>query len=81
LDDVVAAIIAAVDRRTQLSGETILLIGEAETLSYDEIQHLLGCLIHGEEFETREIPKSVAKAGSSPARTGFPTESAKTCSM
>lgn len=63
LDDVVAAIAAAVDRRTQLSGETTLLIGEPETLSYDEIQHLLGRLIHGEEFETREIPKAIAKAG------------------
>jgi nucleoside-diphosphate-sugar epimerase len=63
LDDVVAAITAAVDRRAELPGETIALIGESETLSYDEIQHLLGRHIHGEEFETREIPKAVAKAG------------------
>ncbi len=58
-----AAITAAVERRSQLSNETVLLIGEAVTLSYDEIQHLLGRLIHGEELETREIPKSVAKVG------------------
>ena len=63
LDDVVAAISAAVERRSQLAGETILLIGDAETMSYDEVQHLLGRLIHGEELETKEIPKSVAKAG------------------
>lgn len=63
LDDVVAAIAAAVERRTQLPGETILLIGEADTLSYDKIQHSLGRLIHGEELETREIPKAVAKVG------------------
>jgi len=63
LDDVVGAIAAAVERRSQLAGETSLLIGEAETLSYDELQHLLGRLIHGEELETKEIPKSLAKAG------------------
>jgi len=63
LDDVVSAIAAAVDRRIQLPPETILLIGELETLSYDEIQHALARLIHGEDLETREIPKGVAKAG------------------
>ena len=47
----------------QLSGESILLIGEAEALRYDEVQHLLGQLIHGEQWGTREIPKSLAKAG------------------
>jgi hypothetical protein len=31
--------------------------------SYDELQHTLGRLIHGEKWETREIPKSLAKAG------------------
>ncbi|MBY0507763.1 MAG: NAD(P)-dependent oxidoreductase [Bryobacteraceae bacterium] len=63
LDDVVSAIAAAIDRRTELSGVTVALIGEPETLSYDEIQHTLGRLIHDEEWETQEIPKSVAKAG------------------
>lgn len=63
LDDVVSAIATSIDRRTQLPAVTVALIGEPETLSYDEIQHTLGRLVHGEEWETREIPKSVAKAG------------------
>ena len=63
LDDVLTAISAAVDRRSQLPPETVVLIGEGETLSYDELQHSLGRLIHGEEWETTEIPKALAKAG------------------
>ena len=63
LEDVVSAIAAAVDRRSQLAPETIVLIGEPETLSYDEIQHTVGRFIHGEPWETTEIPKAIAKAG------------------
>jgi nucleoside-diphosphate-sugar epimerase len=32
-------------------------------LSYDELQRMLGRLIHSEGWETREIPKPMAKAG------------------
>ena len=63
LEDVVSAIRLAVDRRSQLPRQLVVLIGEPETLSYDEIQHTPGNLIHGEEWETHEIPKSVARAG------------------
>jgi nucleoside-diphosphate-sugar epimerase len=40
-----------------------LLLGEPETLSYDELQRTLGQLIHGEEWKTRQVPKAVAKTG------------------
>jgi nucleoside-diphosphate-sugar epimerase len=63
LDDLVDAIDRVVERRRRLPPETVLLIGEPETLSYDELQRTLGRLIHGEEWETRQIPKAVAKAG------------------
>ena len=63
LDDVVNAITRAIDRRAQLPAELALLIGERETLSYDELQREFGRLIHGEEWETREISKSLAKTG------------------
>src|SRR5262249_43860457 len=43
--------------------ELVLLLGEPETLSYDELQRAFGQLIHGEAWETREIPKALAKAG------------------
>jgi nucleoside-diphosphate-sugar epimerase len=63
LDDVIGAIWRAVDARQQLSDDLILLIGEEESLSYGEVQQLLGRLIHGEEWETYEIPKPLAKLG------------------
>ncbi len=63
LDDLVDAFVRVVERRAQLPPELPLLIGEPETLSYDELQRACGRLIHGEEWETREIPKPLAKAG------------------
>ncbi|HZW07757.1 MAG TPA: NAD(P)-dependent oxidoreductase [Phycisphaerales bacterium] len=64
LDDVVDAIWLAVARRADLPQDTTLLIGEPETLSYEELQQRLAWLIHGEEHrETTRIPKPVAKAG------------------
>lgn len=63
VDDVVAAIAATVARRDQLGSEEVFLIGEPETLSYDELQRAFGRLIHNEEWETRAIPKALAKAG------------------
>jgi nucleoside-diphosphate-sugar epimerase len=63
LDDTVDAIVRCVDRRASLPRDSIILIGEPETLSYAELQIALGQLIHGEGWETTEIPKPVAKAG------------------
>jgi nucleoside-diphosphate-sugar epimerase/uncharacterized membrane protein len=63
LEDVTAAFVALIDRRGKLPKETTLLVGEPETLSYDEVQRLLGRLLHSEEWETREISKSLAKTG------------------
>lgn len=63
LDDLVDAFARMVERRAQLPPELVLLAGEPETLSYDELQHGFGRLIHDEEWETREIPKALAKTG------------------
>jgi len=63
LDDVVEAFARTIERRRHVAPELTLLIGEPETLSYDELQHTLGRLLHGEPWETREIPKAVAKTG------------------
>ena len=62
-DDVVDAILLAFARRKELSPEVILLIGETESLSYDELQRAFGQLIHGVEWKTRAIPPLVAKTG------------------
>src|SRR5215213_821296 len=62
-DDVVDAILLAFARRKELPPEVILLIGETESLSYDELQRAFGQLIHGVEWKTRAIPPLVAKTG------------------
>jgi nucleoside-diphosphate-sugar epimerase len=62
-DDVVDAILLAFARRKELSPEVILLIGETESLSYDELQRAFGQLIHGVGWKTRAIPPLVAKTG------------------
>lgn len=63
VDDVVDAIELAVDRRARLGPEQVFLLGETEVLTYDELQHVLAKLIHGESWETREIPRWFAKVG------------------
>ena len=63
LDDVVDAIERAVERRTQLPPEVAILIGEPETLSYDELQHTFQRLIRDESWETQNVPGIIAKAG------------------
>jgi nucleoside-diphosphate-sugar epimerase len=63
LDDTLEAIRLAVEKRHELPPETTLLIGEPETLSYDALQRAFARLIHGEEWDTRQIPKSIAKTG------------------
>jgi nucleoside-diphosphate-sugar epimerase len=63
LDDVVEAIAKTVEHRQQLGPEDAFLIGEPETLSYDDLQRAFGRLIHDEEWETQSIPKALANAG------------------
>ena len=63
LEDLVDAFLLLIDRRAQLPHELALLLGEPEALSYDELQRTFGRLIHGEEWETRQIPKALAKTG------------------
>jgi len=63
LEDVVDAIERTVSRRAQLPAEAAILIGEPETLSYDELQHTFMRLIHGKSGETHNVPGFIAKAG------------------
>jgi nucleoside-diphosphate-sugar epimerase len=48
LEDLVEALLRLVERRAQLPPELTLLLGEPETMSYDELQRELGQLLHGE---------------------------------
>ena len=66
MDDLVDAIALIVERRATLPPELPLLLGEPEPLSYDELQHTIARLIHGEDWETLEVPEPlapIAKAG------------------
>lgn len=62
-DDLVDAIESIIERRSQLPPELPLLLGEPETLSYDELQHTIARLLHGHSWETQEVPAPLAKAG------------------
>jgi nucleoside-diphosphate-sugar epimerase len=63
LDDVAQAFRQTVEARTRLPHETVLLIGEPVTESYESLQDLIGRLIHGEPWPTRSIPKPAAATG------------------
>ncbi|MGH7215480.1 MAG: NAD-dependent epimerase/dehydratase family protein, partial [Tepidisphaeraceae bacterium] len=64
LDDLLDAIVRVVDRRKELPPELPLLIGEPETLSYDELQRTFAWQIHQDpNWDTTQIPKALAKAG------------------
>jgi nucleoside-diphosphate-sugar epimerase len=58
LDDLVDAFELAVDHRAELPHQQTLLLGEPDPLSYDELQHTFGRLIHEEEWQTMETPKA-----------------------
>lgn len=62
-EDLVDAIESAVERRNELADEETLLLGEEKVCSYGEMQEILGKLIHGEGWETVEIPEPLAKVG------------------
>jgi nucleoside-diphosphate-sugar epimerase/uncharacterized membrane protein len=63
LDDLTEALFRIVARRSDLPAQTVLLLGEPQTLSYGELQKTLGRLIHDEDWETQSIPKPLALAG------------------
>lgn len=66
MDDLVDALALVVEQRARLPPEWPVLLGEPEALSYDELQHTFGRLIHDEHWETLEVPgplAPLAKAG------------------
>lgn len=63
MSDLVDAIALAVEQRKLLPKETILLIGEAKTLSYNELQNKISKLLFDKSYLTIRIPKIIAKIG------------------
>src|SRR5262249_41111239 len=63
LEDLTDAVARLIERRKKLPSELSLLLGEPEAIGYGELQAEIGRLIHGVSWETREVPKVLAKAG------------------
>ncbi|MEJ7691603.1 NAD(P)-dependent oxidoreductase [Daejeonella sp.] len=63
LDDLVEAIVKAIEERKELPEEVTLNVGEDETLSYKELQEIISYEIHGKNWGIIQIPKWFAKAG------------------
>lgn len=63
MDDLVDAIELAVEKRHELPAETILLLGEPHTLSYDTLQRMISRLLFKREFTTFRVPKWIARCG------------------
>ena len=63
LDDAVNCIRRAIERRRHLGPYEVFLVAEPDVMSYAQLQEQLGELIHGQEWPTIRIPKTVAKAG------------------
>lgn len=63
LDDMAEVIWLCVQKRDELPRETILLVGEEETLSYDQLQNQISRLIRGKGLKTYRLPKWLAKIG------------------
>ena len=64
MDDLIDSIALAVEKRKELPEETVLLIGEDQTMSYDEMQREISKLLFNKEIETYSVPKPIAKVGS-----------------
>ena len=63
IDDLVECLVKTIDLRGSLDDHELFLIAEPDVLSYGELQNRIGELIHGKEWPTIRIPKTIAKAG------------------
>lgn len=63
MDDVIDAIVLAVEKRDELPEELPLIISEPKTLTYDQLQRKISRLIYHREIRTFRVPKWFAKFG------------------
>ncbi len=63
LDDMAEVVWICVQKRALLPKETVMLVGEEETLSYDQLQNQISQLLYHEPLSTYRIPKIIAKVG------------------
>lgn len=63
MDDLVNAMVLCVEKRKTLPVESVFLIGEEKTHSYDALQRKISQLLFGKEMRTFSIPKPLARFG------------------
>lgn len=63
VDDAVDALFKTVEQRDKIAAKTPILIGEPEPPSYEALQDLIGQQIHGKDWATIYVPKTLAKVG------------------
>ncbi|MBU2533105.1 MAG: NAD-dependent epimerase/dehydratase family protein, partial [Alphaproteobacteria bacterium] len=62
--DLVDVFKRVIEQRRKLPLDTVMLIGEPDVMSFQELQDEIGRLVHGqEEWTTLKLPKSAAMAG------------------
>ncbi len=63
-DDLIAAVQSAIDRRDSLPRNQAILVGEPVAPGFEQMQNLIGQLVHGErEWITLRVPALAARAG------------------
>ena len=63
LEDAVECFRIVIARRNELGPYEVFLVAEPDVMSHAELQDEIGELIHGKEWPTIRMPKTVAKAG------------------
>lgn len=63
LEDLMDCLLATIQRRHELGPWEVLVIGEEDVMSYEELQNQIGLLLHGEEWGAIWVPKFAAKVG------------------
>ena len=63
LEDLTACFRLVVEKRKRMGAQELFLIGEPETLSFEDMQHTLGELLYGKTWPVVRVPKVAARAG------------------
>lgn len=63
MEDLINAIRLCVEKRKSLGTESVFIISESETLSYEQMQNQIGQLLYGRPWRTFSVPKWFAKIG------------------
>ena len=63
IDDLLDCLVRTIEKRNELEPWEVFLIAEPDVMSHEELQDVIGELVHGKAWPTIRIPKAAAKAG------------------